>query len=61
MLALAASPSIGEDRFSTQDSCQSAGREWYAQILKSEDYEKQCRQLGVVDRCKFVCVTASAQ
>ncbi len=61
LLALAATPSIDEDRFSSQENCQSAGREWYAQMLQRDDYERQCKQLGVVDRCKFVCVTASAQ
>lgn len=61
LLALATSPSIDEDRFSSKESCQAAGREWYGQILMRDDYEQQCRRNGVVDRCKFVCVSAAAQ
>ena len=59
LMVVAVSPMVHEDRFSSREGCQAAGRQWYAEVAARPDYRKQCRPSGMIDRCKFVCVSAS--
>jgi hypothetical protein len=61
LTALAFSPTVHDDGFASRENCLVAGRTWYAQVSKRSDYRKLCRPSGMIDRCKFMCISASGQ